>query len=476
MKRASGVLMHISSLPGNYSIGTFGKEAKSFIDFLSDCGFSYWQVLPFSMVDECNSPYKSYSAFCGNPFFIDPEILFEQGLITSVELANSKQRNPYVCEFDRLKTERMDLLLAASKRMTDRKSVYDFIENRPYIKQCCQFLSLKAANGEKIWTEWAINNADDDILFMWYFIEYEFSRQWKVISDYAHSKNIKIIGDIPIYVSFDSSDVWGNKDMFLLDCEYNPTDVAGVPPDYFCEDGQLWGNPLYNWDKMKTDGYSWWKARLNHMFTMFDGVRIDHFRGLESYWSVPATAKTAKEGKWVKGPGKAFIDSIKLICGENFIIAEDLGNITEEVIDLVKYSGFPGMRVFQFGFLSDSDNPHQPHNYPNNCIAYTGTHDNNTLLGYVWELSEEARKGMLEYCGYFDQNWDACYDRIIATMFSSHAGTVIFPIQDLLKYGSDTRLNIPGKAEGNWSYRLTKEQLDTIDRKKYKRLNYVYRR
>ncbi len=476
MNRASGVLMHISSLPGDYSIGTFGKEAKGFIDFLSDCGFSYWQVLPFSMVDECNSPYKSYSAFGGNPFFIDPEILFNSELITSDELVAAKQKTPYVCEFDRLRTERMDLLFAASKRVSDRKKIYDFIESHPYIKQCCLFLSLKAANDEKVWTEWTVQTPEDDVLFMWYFIEYEFFRQWKDISDYAHSKGIKIIGDIPIYVAFDSSDVWGNRDMFLLDSEYQPTDVAGVPPDYFCEDGQLWGNPLYDWDKMKADGFSWWKARLLNMFSMFDGVRIDHFRGLESYWSVPATAKTAKEGKWVKGPGKEFVDMVNSICGENFIIAEDLGEITQEVIDLVKYSGFPGMRVFQFGFLSDCDSPHQPHNYPKNCIAYTGTHDNNTLLGYVWELNEEARKGMLEYCGYFDKNWDACYDRIIATVMGSHADTVIFPIQDLLKYGSDTRLNIPGKAEGNWSYRLTKYQLNTLDRKYYKKLNYLYRR
>lgn len=476
MKRASGVLMHISSLPGDYSIGTFGKEAKNFIDFLSDCGFSYWQVLPFSMVDECNSPYKSYSAFGGNPFFIDPEILFEKKLITADELFECRQKTPYSCEFDRLRTERMELLLKASARVRDRAEIIEFIESRPYIKQCCLFMALKSANDGREWTEWETDTPNDDCLFMWYFIQYEFFKQWNDILEYAHSKGVKIIGDIPIYVAFDSSDVWGNRDMFLLDSEYHPTDVAGVPPDYFSEEGQLWGNPLYDWDRMKKDGFSWWKARLLNMFSMFDDVRIDHFRGLESYWSVPADAETAKEGHWVKGPGKAFVDMVNSIRGEHFIIAEDLGDITQEVIDLVEYSGFPGMRVFQFGFLSDCDSPHQPHNYPNNCIAYTGTHDNNTLLGYVWELDEDTRKGMLEYCGYFDDNWDACYDRIIATMMGSHAGTVIFPIQDLLKYGSDTRLNIPGKAEGNWSYRLTKEQLDSIDRKKYKRLNYVYRR
>ncbi len=476
MKRTSGVLMHISSLPGDYSIGTFGKHAKTFIDFLYDSGFSYWQVLPFSMVDECNSPYKSYSAFGGNPFFIDPEILFEQRLITADELFDARQKTPFACEFDRLRIERMDLLLKASKRVENKAEILHFIENKPYIKQCCQFLALKEANGDTEWTDWTVTKPNDSILFMWYFIQYEFFRQWKLVSDYAHSKNIRIIGDIPIYVAYDSSDVWGNRDMFLLDDEYYPTDVAGVPPDYFAEEGQLWGNPLYDWEKMKKDGFSWWKARLQTMFELFDGVRIDHFRGLESYWSVPATAKTAKEGRWVKGPGKEFIDMINSIRGENFVIAEDLGDITPEVIELVKYSGFPGMRVFQFGFIDDSDNPHQPHNYPNNCIAYTGTHDNNTLLGYVWELDEDTRKGMLEYCGYTDKNWDACYDRIIATMMGSHAGTVIFPIQDLLKFGADTRLNIPGQAEGNWSYRITSEQLNSLDVKKYKRLNYVYRR
>ncbi len=476
MDRASGVLMHISSLFGDYSTGTFGKEAKYFIDFLNDCGFKYWQVLPFGMVDECNSPYKSYSAFGGNPYFIDPETLFKKGLITKEELDGAKQKTPYSCEFERLNTERMELLSVASKRVADKGKIEKFIEDNPYLKETCEFLALKEANGGKEWTEWTVKTSDPDILFMWKFIEFEFFAQWKEIKDYAHSKNVKIIGDIPIYVSFDSSDVWGNKDMFLLNSDYKPKEVAGVPPDYFSADGQLWGNPLYNWDKMKADGFSWWKARLSIMFTLFDGVRIDHFRGIESYWSIPSTAKTAKEGRWVKGPGKAFCDMANTIRGDSFVIAEDLGDITKEVCDLVEYSGFPGMRVFQFGFLSNCDSAHQPHNYINNCIAYTSTHDNNTLLGYVWELDSATRKGMLEYCGFEGENWDLCYDSIIRTMLQSHAGTVIFPIQDLLKYGSDTRLNIPGKAEGNWSYRITKDQLDTIDRKLYKKLNYLYRR
>ncbi len=475
-KRASGVLMHISSLYGDYSTGNFGKPAFEFIDFLEKCGFSYWQVLPFGMVDECNSPYKSYSAFGGNPFFIDPETLYDKKLIIKAELENAKQKIPYACEFDRLREERMKLLFAASKRVTDRKEINCFIEKHPYLAQCCEFMALKDANNDAEWTEWTTDTYDPDVLFMWQFIQYEFFTQWEKVLNYAHQKGIRVIGDIPIYVAFDSCDVWGNRDMFQLDEGYKPTAVAGVPPDYFCEDGQLWGNPLYDWDKMKKDGFKWWKARLNNMFMLFDGVRIDHFRGIEAYWSVPATAKTAKEGKWVLGPGKDFVDMANSISEDKFLIAEDLGDITKEVAELVKYSGFPGMRVFQFGFISDSDNPHQPHNYINNCIAYTGTHDNNTLLGYVWDLDEETRKGMMEYCGYFDDNWDNCYDSIIRTMFQSHAGTVIFPIQDLLKFGMDTRLNIPGKAEGNWAYRITKEQLSSIDTEKYKRLNYVYRR
>lgn len=468
--------MHISSLPGEYSIGNFGKNALGFVDFLKKSGFKVWQVLPFSMVDDCNSPYKSYSAFGVNPFFIDPETLFEKGFITAMELDEAKQKTPYTAEFERLRSERMELLFKASKRVTDRVCVEQYLEENPYIKQCCEFMSLKDANGGKEWTEWTVATFDPERYFMWAFIQYEFITEWKKVKEYANVNGIKIIGDIPIYVSYDSCDVWGNKELFLLDDDYTPSAVAGVPPDYFSENGQLWGNPLYDWDKMKADGFAWWKARLTAMFRMFDGVRIDHFRGIESFWSVPKTAETAKEGKWVKGPGKDFVDAVNSIKGENFIIAEDLGDITEDVIELVRYSGFPGMRVFQFGFMSFGDNPHKPHNYPANCIAYTGTHDNNTLLGYVWELEMDKKQEMLRYLGFKDENWDNCYDDIIRVMLSSHADTVILPIQDILHYGKDTRLNIPGKAEGNWTYRLTLEQLQSVDCQKYRELNVRYGR
>ena len=475
-KRASGVLMHISSLYGEYSIGNFGKSAFEFVDFLKDCGFSYWQVLPFCMTDECNSPYKSYSAFGGNPFFIDPEALYTKGLLTKDESDSLKQKTPYSCEFERLKKERLAVLLKASKRVENKKEIERFVAKNKYLEQCCLFMALLSANNNKSWTKWTIDTPDDDILFMWKFIQFEFFREWKAIKEYANKNGIKIIGDIPIYVSFDSADVWGNREQFLLDDDYSPSSVAGVPPDYFSKDGQLWGNPLYNWEVMEKDGFSFWKARLKMMFNLFDGIRIDHFRGIESFWSVPKGAKTAAEGKWVKGPGKKFVDMAKRVAKDKLLIAEDLGDITPEVHSLVQYSGFPGMRVLQFGFLSDNDSIHRPHNYPENCIAYTGTHDNNTLLGYVWEQDKDMRDKMLEYFGYTDENWDNCYDHIIRFLFASHANTVILPIQDLLKFGADTRLNIPGKADGNWSYRITKEQLNKIDKAHYKRLNALYNR
>lgn len=477
MKRASGVLMHISSLWGDYSCGSFGAAAREFVDFLVDCGFSYWQVLPFCITDDCNSPYKSYSAFAGNPYFVDLDILAKKGLITPSELDRSLEITPYSCEFDRLSHTRLELLRRAAERVEDKGEIRMFMKKHPQLESLARFMAIRAKNSDAPWYEWKNDTElDEDILFTWEFIQYEFFTQWQSIKSYANSKGIKIIGDIPIYVSLDSSDVWSGKENFLLDEDGRPTAVAGVPPDYFSEDGQLWGNPLYNWDKMKADGYAWWLSRMDYMLSMFDGVRIDHFRAFESYFSIPYGAKSAKEGHWEKGPDKDFIDKLRAKVGDRLIIAEDLGDITPEVLELVKHSGFPGMRVLQFGFLNDGDSPHKPHNYSNNTVAYTGTHDNNTLLGYVWELDDNTRREILSYCGYYDKNWDRGYDSIVRTMLSSHAGLVILPIQDLLGYGSDTRLNVPGKAKGNWQYRITREQLMSINREKYRRWNKIYSR
>ena len=478
--RASGVLMHVSSLYGDYSCGSFGKEAKEFVDFLKESGFSYWQVLPFCMVDECNSPYKSYSAFGGNPYFIDLPTLQEKGYLTAEEVASAKQDELYLCEFERLSQQRVELLTKASKRMAQNKAevrkMQEFLKKFPDIDDASTFMALKKVNGDLPWQEWTVNTPDEADLFAWRFIQYEFFTEWSEIKEYANAKGIKIIGDVPIYVALDSCDVWANKSQFLLDEENKPSCVAGVPPDYFSEDGQLWGNPLYDWDKMEKDGYSWWSRRISHMLTLFDGVRIDHFRGLESYWSIPADATSAKAGKWVKGPGEKIVDKLKEIAGDKLIIAEDLGDITPEVNDLLVYSGFPGMRVFQFAFLGDKSSPHLPHNYTPNSIAYTGTHDNNTLLGHVWEMNGEARSRAFDYCNYEGNDWSKACEYIMKTMLQSASDTVIFPIQDLLVYGEDTRMNIPGKAKNNWRYRITKDQLNLINRQKFNRLNDLYSR
>lgn len=483
MKRASGVLLHISSLPGQYGEGSFGKEAKEFVDFLSDCGFSYWQTLPFCMPDEYNSPYKSFSAFSGNINFIDLPTLREHGLITEEELKAQRQSSPYVCEFDTLSVKRMPLLRLAARRAYEdaslRSKILSFVENNGHIDLFCRFMAKKAANENKPWAEWSVtkdSDAESDEYFTWAFTQYMFFTQWMEIKYYANSKGVHIIGDIPFYVDYDSSDVWAEPRLFQLDARKRPEFVAGVPPDYFSEDGQMWGNPLYNWDAMKESDYSWWRARMRHMLTMFDGVRIDHFRGLEAYFSIPADAESAKEGHWEKGPDKAFIDSIKSICDDKLIIAEDLGDITAEVKELASYSGFPGMGVLQFAFLGDLNSPHLPHNYSNNTVAYTGTHDNNTLLGHVWELDADTRKRLFRYCGYDGDDLDNCYDAILRTMFASHAGLLIMPIQDLLQYGEDTRMNRPGLENGNWGYRVTRAQLDSIDRNKFRYWNELYGR
>lgn len=476
MERKSGVLMHISSLFGEYSIGSFGKAAKEFIDFLAECRFSYWQVLPFCMADDCNSPYQSYSTFAGNPYFVDLEAFFEEGLITREELEMQRQQQPYSAEYVRLFHTRLAFLKEVSRRVKNRDAVESFLRENPYIEEFCRFMALKEANENRPWREWTVDTFDAETLFAWQFTEYAFFAQWAEIKKYANERGIKIIGDMPIYVSLESADVWANREEFLLDGENLPTAVAGVPPDYFCEDGQLWGNPLYNWDAMRKNGYRWWSDRIRHMTRMFDGVRIDHFRAIESFWAVPYGDKTARGGKWVKGPGMELIEVIQKAADGKLMIAEDLGEITPAVEALVRESGFPGIRVFQFGFLGDYDNPHMPHNYSNNTVAYTGTHDNNTLLGYLWELDEGNKRRMLEYCNYHDANWEAGFDSVLRSLYGSSAGLVILPIQDLLGYGSDTRINIPGKPDGNWQFRITREQLQSIDKEKFKHFNALYKR
>lgn len=477
MKRQSGILMHISSLYGDYSIGNFGKNALDFVDYLVDNGFHVWQVLPFTVTDEYNSPYKSFSAFGGNPYFIDPETLYDEKLITAEELKNAQQKTPYSCEFERLAKERLALLKKASSRLADRSPVDNFISEHPRLEAFCRFMALREQNGGIPWQEWKSEELTDNETYeTWKFIQYEFFTQWKKVKEYANSKGVSIIGDIPIYVSDDSCDVWENRDIFQVNEKGYPSSVAGVPPDYFAEEGQLWGNPLYDWEKLAETDYGWWKERMDHTLEMFDGVRIDHFRAIEAYWSVSADETTAKNGKWIKGPGMDFVNAIKEGHEDKLIIAEDLGDITDEVRALVEESGFPGMRIFQFGFLDDGDSIHMPHNYIRNSVAYSGTHDNNTLFGFLWESEDAVRNRMLDYCGFGGGDWGGACPILLRSIFASVSDLAIIPVQDLLMYGSDTRINTPGVADGNWSYRVTKSQLESADKEFFRKLNRIYKR
>ncbi|MBQ8340753.1 MAG: 4-alpha-glucanotransferase [Clostridia bacterium] len=381
-------------------------------------------------------------------------------------------------ESKRLTLQRELLLRHAASRVKNKDEILRFMKAHPYIDEACRFLALSKANCFLPWQKWKTAEYDENDYFYHAFTQYTFVKQWQIVKAYANKKGIRIIGDLPIYVGLDSADVYFHPDQFELDEKGDPLGVAGCPPDYFAEEGQFWGNPLYRWDVMKKDGFVWWRARMAHTLEMFDGVRIDHFRGIESYWRIPATAKSAKEGKYCKGPGMAFVRAMREVAGDQMIIAEDLGDIPPAVQKLLAQSGFPGMRVFQFAFLGDPVTPHLPHNYIENCIAYTGTHDNNTLLGYVWEQDDDTRRQMLDYCGYTDEDWDnrAGYEAILRTMLRSSAGTVIFPIQDLLGFGADTRMNTPGRAEGNWGYRITSNQLNALDRGGFRHLNELYGR
>ncbi len=476
MKRKSGVLMPVSCLWGDYSEGSFGKSAEEFIDFLSDSGFSFWQVLPFCITDEHNSPYKSLSAFSGNPFFIDIVRLYEEGLLTKEELGVARQYVSYTCEFKRLWEERIDLLFTAASRFTDRAAIDGFLSEHPYSREFALFMAKREANGQKEWQAWSVEDYSEDAFYAWAFIEYTFHRQWKRIRSYANRKNVSIIGDIPIYVALDSADVYFHPELFDLDEEGRPRGVAGVPPDAFSADGQMWGNPLFNWKEMKKDGYSWWRDRIRHMLSLFDGVRIDHFRGFDTYFDIPADAPNAKTGVWRKGPGRAFVDMVREECGEALVIAEDLGERMASVEKLLSYSKFPGMRILQFAFDGEIESRHLPHNYSENSVAYTGTHDNNTLLAYVFEADEAKRRELFRYCGYEGESFEEGCRAALRTMLASHASLVIFPVQDLLLFGSDTRFNTPGVERGNWGFRITREQLLALDAARLRSLNELYRR
>ena len=467
--------MHPSSLWGNYSIGSFGKEAYDFVDFLYECGFSVWQTLPFCMTDEFNSPYKSPAAFSYNPYFIDLEELFKKGYITKRELENAKSDSVFLCEYEKLRKERMPLLFKAAERALAnpflREKTDAFISDNPRLAKAARFLSL----GDKCGMPSSFRGEVMEMETLWRFLFFEFFSEWQNLKEYANQKGIEIIGDIPIYVSYESADVWEFPELFLLDKDGLCSEVAGVPPDYFSAEGQLWGNPIYNYEKMKDDGFLWWRERIKHTLSLFDGARIDHFRGLDAYWSIPSD-KSAACGSWKKGPGRELLRAICDEAGKKLLIAEDLGDIDDSVRGLRDEFSLPGMRVFEFAFLGDEKSPHLPHNYINNSVAYTATHDNNTLLGYLFECESWMRKKIFEYSGYTGENIDEGGRAVIRTLFSSSAGVVILPMQDVLGFGADTRMNIPGKSENNWAWRVTGEQIKRVDRERYRRLLSLYGR
>ncbi len=497
-KRTSGVLLHVSSLMGPYGIGTFGQSAIRFIDFLQAAGFRYWQVLPFTGLDVCHSPYKSESAFAGNCFFIDPELLYDQGLITAAELKSCICSDPYTTAYEWLSKTRPAIFRSAflnAQRKPNPKLTEFFEKNKGWLYDYSIYMAVKEATCKE-WQDWddpalkrhepaALAKAEaqyaEQIAYH-IFLQYLFDTQWQKVKAYANALGISIIGDMPIYPAPESADVWGHQELFELDPDGNPARVAGVPPDYFTADGQKWGNPLYRWERMAEDQYAWWKSRLAHATRLFDRVRIDHFRAFSAYWAVPGEAPTAKSGEWELGPGYPFFEEIFKEIPREKIIAEDLGAQDPALIALLAQTGLPGMRVLQFGFLEENDNPHLPHNYSSYTVAYTGTHDNTTLLAYLWELPPERREYCLRYCGFAGEDWKSggaqnqAARAILRTLWSSHAELVLAPIQDLCGFGNDTRMNYPGTAHGNWGFRLTEAAFASLDIPYLRSLNEDYHR
>lgn len=501
--RSSGVLMPVSALPGDYGIGTLGQEARSFIDRLQAMGCTYWQILPVGPVDACFSPYKSTSAFAGNPFLIDLELLSDWGLLTANELSASRSADPpYSIYYPNLIRNRQTVFKLAYTRLSDqlKKDIQDYSDaNQDWLPDFSLYTVLSQHFLEEDWTKW--NNQDlvrrtpdalalarhryhEEISFQ-SFLQYAYDRQWSTLKTYANTRGIQIIGDMPIYVAHTSADVWCHPELFLLDKRGCPIEVAGVPPDYFCEDGQLWGNPLYRWDVMKNNQYGWWMRRIEKALASFDLVRIDHFRGFSAYWSVPVSEETARNGRWIPGPAMDFFSQLKKSFPNPGIIAEDLGLQDHELVKLLADTGFPGMRIMEFAFIDEVNNIHLPHNYTPNTVAYSGTHDNNTLLGTFFDYSPEHRDYAFEYCGYADR-WENQWQigghhssscrAFIRTLFQSAANLVILPIQDLCGYGSDTRMNKPGTTKNNWVFRMTREGLAAIDVDWYDHLNQLYHR
>ena len=478
MERSAGILLPIFSLPGRYGIGSLGKEARAFADFLAEAGQKWWQILPVGLVGAGNSPYASPSTFAGNPLFIDLEILAEQGLLTKAELKSAEVKSGEKIDYEALAATREPLLRKAFSRVDDEaaQAVREFADQNPWVKEFALYRAARAHFGTP-WYQWedeGLRRHEGDALWRWRVtlaedvafhtcVQYWFFTQWAALKDYVNKLGIQIIGDMPIYVSLDSADVWSERKEFLLDGDGHPKMVAGVPPDYFSKEGQLWGNPLYNWEAMRWDGWGWWIRRIGGASKLFDMIRIDHFRGLESYWAVPAGAKSAKEGHWEKGPG---MDMLRPVMGwfpQVRFIAEDLGLMTPAVVQLLKDSGLPGMKVLQFAF-DNPGNAYLPHNCTENSLCYIGTHDNDTLYGWLSKATKEEKAFIKKYLGAVGKSIP---DAVLRAGQGSVSALFVAQLQDYLCLGSESRINTPGTAQGNWAWRvdaaaLTDELADSI--------------
>jgi len=491
--RSSGILLHISSLDSDYGIGTFGKSAFDFVDFLKDSGQDYWQVLPLGPTGYGDSPYQSFSTFAGNPYFIDLDILSEEGLLEKEDLKQYDwgSREGQV-DYGKIYGARLEVWHKAFDRFieTEDSEFEKFCENeKSWLDDYAMYMAISKQTNTS-WHNWEDGLAkrkvramsayrkehEKDILF-WKFLQYKFFQQWTAVKNYANELGIKIIGDLPIYVSDDGSDVWAHPELFDMDKDLSLRNVAGVPPDAFSADGQLWGNPVYKWRAHKKSGYRWWKARMAAALRMYDVVRIDHFRGFEAYYSVPAGDKTAVNGQWVKGPGIELFEEMGLInAGEFNVIAEDLGVITPEVEELLKGCGYPGMKILQFAFdgFHNPSNTYLPHNIVENSIVYPGTHDNNTTLGWWKEMGKGSQEYCIEY-GAWESDDDIC-DKIITMAFASRAKLAMVAMQDWLDLGADARMNTPSTVNANWAWRLKKGELDERVSERILRKTKVYDR
>ncbi len=472
-RRKSGILLHPTSLPGPGGIGALGDEARRFIDFLAQAGQSLWQILPLGPTGLGNSPYSCYSSFAGNPLLIDLETIAHEGDISATEL--HKELPAETVDFPRVERYKNAVLRQAATnflaagdpgRMAEFRS---FCDEAFWLHDFALYMALKEAHGGRSWLSWPREIACREPAEMAIFgerlkvevevrkyVQWQFSRQWRSLKEYANAKGVEIIGDLPIFAAFDSADVWANPHLFHLDERGRPTVVAGVPPDYFSETGQLWGNPLYNWENIAFHGYSFWIERMKCALSLCDIVRIDHFRGFEEYWEVPATEKTAQNGRWVKGPGADLFNALIDALGPLPIIAEDLGVITPDVEALRDRFCFPGMRILQFAFGSGPDNPYLPHNHIRETVIYTGTHDNDTTAGWFAGLPKKEKKQVRDYLG--SDGRDMVRD-LVRAAFSSVANVSVIPLQDVLGLDSTARMNVPGKSAGNWSWRFSGDAL-----------------